>query len=75
MSGENAGPSSGSTRQQGSAASREHAALVRAAAWYYVTYHPECQREDPKEGSVRLFSFAWLVADRLARIKQAQRSP
>ena len=51
---------------------REHAALVKASAWYYVTYHPDCQREG-RQGA-RLFSFAWVVADRLAQIKAARRA-
>ncbi len=71
-----ASPPNGSSppQQDDPAALRERAALVRASAWYYVTYHPDCQREALGAGGaqargVRLFSFAWLVASRLAQIK------
>ncbi len=57
------------TAAAGVAEATEHAALVKASAYYYVTYHPDCQRQGAAAGAARLFSFPWLVADRLAQIK------
>lgn len=56
----------GGPLREDDSAGHELATLVKASAWYYATYHPDCRRE----GKVQLFSFAWLVADRLALIKQ-----
>eukprot|EP00887_Chlorella_sp_A99_P004338 scaffold15.g4338.t1 len=44
------------------------AALRQAAAWYCVTYDPDLRTERRKQP---FYSFAWLAADELARIKRA----
>ncbi|GBB88560.1 hypothetical protein RclHR1_01510011 [Rhizophagus clarus] len=42
-----------------------HRMKAKAAAWYYVTYHPAELRDNPSE---RMISFAWIAHDVLCNI-------
>ncbi|KAL0077024.1 RNA-dependent RNA polymerase RdRP [Phycomyces blakesleeanus] len=45
---------------------KENAMNTKAAAWYYVTYHPQ-ERSQPSPHGV-FFSFPWVVKDKLCSI-------